>query len=213
MFTALTAFPSERDVILKERASGSYHLSAYFMAKTTADAPVRLILPFLYVVVSYWMAGIDDRFSVFLGTIGCTLLCVLSGEAIGLFIGAAVYDLQKAMTVMTVSALALMLLGGFFVENVPSFVAWGKYLSPFKYAFDASLQIVFDRDVPCDGSGALEQVCGGRDTGVADAGAVRDFIGIQGSVGFNVGMLMVLAVLPRYGAYMALRMKKGGDRE
>jgi ABC-type multidrug transport system permease subunit len=213
MFTALTAFPSEREVVLKERASGSYHLSAYFMAKTTADAPVRLILPFLYVVVSYWMAGIDDRFSVFIGTIGCTLLCVLSGEAIGLFIGAAIYDLQKAMTVMTVSALALMLLGGFFVENVPSFISWGKYLSPFKYAFDASLQIVFDRDVPCDGSGALEQLCGGRDTGVASAAATREFIGIQGSIAFNVGMLLVICFLPRYWAYLALRMKKGGERD
>lgn len=213
MFTALTAFPSEREIILKERASGSYHLSAYFMAKTTADAPVRLILPFLYVCVSYWMAGIDDRFSVFIGTVGCTLLCVLSGEAIGLFIGAAIYDLQKAMTVLTVSALALMLLGGFFVESVPSFIEWAKYISPFKYAFDASLQIIFDRDVPCDGSGALEQLCGASDTGVADAAAVRAFIGIQGGLGFNIGMLIVLSFLPRYFAYYALRSKKAGDRE
>jgi ABC-type multidrug transport system ATPase subunit len=212
MFTALTAFPSEREVILKERASGSYHLSAYFMAKSTADGPVRLILPFLYMIVSYWMAGIDDRISVFIGTIGCTLLSVLAGEAIGLFIGAAIYDLQKAITVMTVNALALMLLGGFFVENVPSFVSWGKFLSPFKYAFDSSLQLVFDRDIPCDGSGALEELCGGRDTGVADAAAAREFIGIQGSIGFNVGMLLVISFLPRYGAYVALRMKKGGER-
>jgi hypothetical protein len=213
MFTALYAFPSEREVVLKERASGSYHLSAYFMAKTSADAPVRLILPFLYVCVSYWMTGIDDRFSVFAGTIGCTLLCCLSGEALGLFIGAAMYDFQKAMTVLTVSALSLMLLGGFFVENVPSFIIWCKYLSPFKYSFDASLQIVFDRDVPCDGSGSLESLCGGQDTGVADAAAVREFIGVQGSIGFNIGMLLVISLVPRYFAYLALRMKKSGERE
>jgi ABC-type multidrug transport system permease subunit len=211
MFTALTAFPTEREVILKERASGSYHLSAYFMAKTTADAPVRLILPFLYMTVSFWMAGFSHRFSVFIGTIGCTLLSVVSGEAFGLFIGAAIYDLPRALTIMTVITLALMLLGGFYVENVPSFIAWAKYLSPFKYAFDSSLQVIFDRPVPCDGSGALRELCANGET-AASAADVVSFLGIQGSLGFNIAMLLVLGFLPRYGAYLALRMKKGGER-
>lgn len=213
MFTALTAFPSERDVILKERASGSYHLSAYFMAKTTADAPVRLILPLIYMVVSFWMAGISDSVGVFFGTIGCTLLSVVAGESIGLFIGAAVYDLQKGLTIMTVFTLFLMLLGGFFVENIPVFIQWGKYISPFKYAFDSSLQLVFDRPVPCDGSGALEELCsGGGDVGAASVEEVLNFVGIQGSVAFNAGVLLLLSCVPRYGAYICLRFKKADDR-
>lgn len=209
-YIALTAFPSERVVIMKERASASYHLSAYFMAKTTSDAPVRLILPMLYMIVSFWMMGIDSRFLVFVGTIGCTLLSVLSGEAIGLFIGAAIYDLQKALTIMTVFTLFLMLLGGFFVENIPDFIKWGKFISPFKYAFDSALLLIFDRDVPCDGSGTLGSLCDGNDT--AEASLVRDFIGIQGSLGFNVGLLLLLGMLPRYGAYLALRTKKANER-
>ena len=213
MFTALTAFPSEREVILKERASGSYRLSAYFMAKTTADAPVRLTLPLIYMTVSFWMAGISRSFSVFCGTVACTLLSVMSGEAIGLLVGAAVYDLQKGLTIMTVFTLFLMLLGGFFVENIPEFISWGKFISPFKYAFDSSLQLVFDRDVPCDGSGALEELCNnGSDQGYAAVGEVQDFIGIQGTVAFNVGMLLILCFIPRYGAYFFLRRKKGDDR-
>jgi ABC-type multidrug transport system permease subunit len=191
---------------------GSYHLSAYFMAKTTSDAPVRLILPFLYMVISFWMAGIDDRVSTFVGSVGCTLLSVLAGEAIGLFVGAAIYDLEVALTVMTVSTLFLMLLGGFFVENVPAFIDWGKYISPFKYAFDSSLQLVFDRPVPCDGSGSLGNLCGGSSTGAASSEEVIQYIGIQGTVGFNVGMLLLICFLPRYGAYVALRLKKEGDR-
>merc|ERR1712232_1235782 len=82
MFSALMSFPEEREVIQKERASGSYHLSAYFMAKTSSDAPVRLTLPFLYMIPSFWMAGIDDRFSMFLASTACTLLSVLADEAI-----------------------------------------------------------------------------------------------------------------------------------
>jgi ABC-type multidrug transport system ATPase subunit len=212
MFTSLTAFPAERTVILKERASGSYRLSAYFMAKTTADAPVRLILPFIYMIVSFWMAGISDSVRVFCGTIGCTLLSVLSGEAIGLFVGAAVYDLQKGLTVMTVFTLFLMLLGGFFVENIPVFIAWGKYLSPFKYAFDSSLQLVFDRSMPCDGSGALQELCQNNLNGEVSVDEIRSLMKIQGTVAFNVGMLLILCFVPRYFAYVALRRKKGGER-
>jgi ATP-binding cassette subfamily G (WHITE) protein 2 len=206
-------FPAERTVILKERASGSYRLSTYFMAKTTADAPVRVLLPFLYMFVSYWMTGIDASFVTFLGTVGCTLLSVMAGEALGLFFGAALYDMEKALTAMTVFAIFLMLLGGFFVQNPPVWIAWGKYISPFKYAFDSSLQLVFrGRKVPCDGSGALQALCGSSTTGYVSGDAVIPAIGLQGSIGFNVGMLLVICFIPRYFAYVALRIKKEGDR-
>ena len=106
-----------------------------------------------------------------------------------------------------------MLLGGFFVENIPDFIEWAKFLSPFKYAFDSSLLLIFDRDIPCDGSGTLQELCGnGAATGTANAGQVRDFIGLQGSMGFNVGLLLVLCFVPRYFAYLALRAKKTNER-
>lgn len=212
MFNALMSFPAEKVVILKERASASYHLSAYFMAKTTSDAPVRLVLPFLYMTTSFWMAGIDDRFGVFLASTGCTLLSVLAGESLGLLVGASISAMDKALTVMTISTLTLMLLGGFFVENIPSFVKWARFLSPFKYAFDGSLQLVFDRDVPCDGTGALENLCRGRSEGYAASEDVLKTLGVQGSISFNIGMLFVICLLPRYLAYLALRRQKGVER-
>ena len=213
MFNALMAFPSERDVILKERASGSYRLSAYFLAKTTSEAPTRLILPLIYTIIAFWMSGVNGKFTVFLGVTGCSLLSVLSGEAVGLLVGASIYDLQKALAVMTVFALGLMLLGGFYVENVPAFVSWARYLSPFKFAFDAAQQLVFDENVPCDGSGVLQDICGDSDTGYATPDQVKAFLRVDGSLAFNVGMLLVLSTVPRYVAYLALRSKKSGDRE
>merc|ERR1712048_1079745 len=98
-------------------ASASYHLSAYFMAKMTSDAPVRLVLPFLYMVFSYWMAGIGNNVGVFLASTGCTLMSVLAGESFGLCVGAWFSDLEVAMVVLTVLTLGLLLLGGFFVQT------------------------------------------------------------------------------------------------
>jgi ABC-type multidrug transport system permease subunit len=127
-------------------------------------------------------------------------------------VGTTIYDMEKAMTVMTVFSLFLLLLGGFFVENVPAFIAWAKYLSPFKFAYDVSLQLVFNSPVPCDGSGALGNICGGGNTGSASPEEVLNSLGVQGSVGFNVGMLFVLIFVPRYIGYRALRAKKAGER-
>lgn len=212
MFMALMSFPLERGVILKERSSASYHLGAYFMAKSTSEMPTRLILPLIYMVIAFWMAGISDRVDVFAFTTLVSLLSVVAGEAIGLMVGASIYDMEKAMTTMTVISLALMLLGGFFVENVPSWLEWGKFLSPFKYSFDASRLLIFDEDIPCDGSGALEILCGGSNEGLVSADDVTEFLGVQGTVGFNLGMLLLLGLVPRYLAYLALRAKKEEER-
>lgn len=212
MFQSFLTFPTERNVVLKERSSGSYQLSAYFMGKTTSEMPARLVLPMLYMIISFWMASISTKFSMFLASTLISLLSVMAGEAIGLLIGATIYDADKGMTFMTVVSLFLALVGGFFVENVPPFLEWSKFISPFKYSFDASLQLVFDEPVPCDGSGALEELCGGTDDGFASPEAVMEFLGVQGSVGFNVGLLIVIGLVPRYLAYLALGSKKEGDR-
>lgn len=206
------AFPMERDIIFKERASGTYHLSAYFLAKTLSEAPTRLTLPLVYMVFSYWLAGLNNSFAIFLGSTGCTLLSVLTGESIGLLVGASILDFEKGMVVMTVVSLGLMAVGGFFVENIPPFVEWIKYLSPFKYAFDASQQLTFDRAVPCDGSGALESYCFGNAEGYATVQEVNEYLDIQGSILFNVTMLFVISVICRLGAFYSLKSKKGGER-
>lgn len=211
------AFPEERDVILKERSSASYHLGAYFMAKTTSELPTRLVLPLIYMFFAFWMAGISSRVGVFVSTTVVCLLSVMTGEAIGLLVGASIYDMERAMTVMTVVSLALLLLGGFFVDNVPTWLDWGIFLSPFKYSFDASRLLIFDRPIPCDGSGALKRLC---DQQAVD-GEVRRWVSseevieeleIQGSVAFNVGILVFMGILPRYLAYLALKSKKEGER-
>lgn len=213
MFDSLMSFPAEREVILKERSSGAYHLSAYFMAKTTSELPMRMALPTIYMTISFWLAGVSPRFSLFLLTTLISLLAVIAGESIGLLVGASVYDMEKAMASMTVISLALMLLGGFFVQKIPSWLVWGKYLSPFKYSFDASRRLVFDRPVPCDGSGALEELCGGDgDREFATSEEVLRFLDVEGTVLFNSLCLLAIGLVPRYIAYLALRAKKEDNR-
>ena len=45
----INSFPMERALTLRERASGSYLASAYFIAKITADTLVQIPVPILFV--------------------------------------------------------------------------------------------------------------------------------------------------------------------
>jgi hypothetical protein len=210
LFTAFMSFPSERELIFKERSSGSYRLSAYFIAKTISEAPMRLALPFVYIMISYWMSNLNEHLSAFFPFLAVQLLCVLAGESIGLFIGATVLDMEKAMVIATLVSLAMMLTGGFFAEHVDDYVGWVQFLSPFKYSYHACIQFAFDSDVKCDGSGALGNLCSG-DAEYASREDVLDFLGQEGSVAFNVGMLFLISIVGRIAAYFALRRVKNGS--
>lgn len=50
--------PAEKGVITKERASGSYRLSAYYVAKMTSDLPLSLLLPTVMYFLVFIMSGI-----------------------------------------------------------------------------------------------------------------------------------------------------------
>jgi len=211
-FSALFSFPAERTIIFKERASGSYHLSAYFMAKTLSDLPTRLILPLVFLSISYWMAAANPSFVTFLATCMCLLLGVLCGESLGLLVAALVMDFEKSMTILIVFSLTCLVSGGYYIRNIPDFMKWVPYLSPFKYAYHSTTTLIFDHPVPCDGSGILEVIC--KD-GVefATPEEIRDFLFLQGSVAFNVGMMLVITFVARYAAFLALKNKRGGDRD
>lgn len=210
-FTAIFTFPNERDIIFKERASGSYYLSAYFLSKTLSEMPTRLLLPTIFWTLAYWMTGINFSIGVFFGTLGCTLLAVLAGESYGLLCGALVMDFERAMTIMVVISLTSMAAGGFYVQNIPVWLTWVKYTSPFKFGYEASQIMIFDGPVKCDGSGILAEYCT-EGVEFATREQVLDFINSEGTVAFNIGILFVLIVVPRYLSFLALKTKRGAER-
>merc|ERR1739842_79469 len=164
-----------------------------------------------YMAISFWMAGLNPQFSVFLLSCMCSLLSVLAGESLGLLVGTMVMDMEKAIVTLTVCTLTLMLVGGFFVKNIPIWMVWTRYLSPFNYAFDASQKLTFNANVPCDGSGVL-RVCNIPGNLYATPEQIIEELNIEGSVTFNAFMLILIFVAARFGSFFALRGQRGGER-
>jgi len=64
----------------KERAADMYRLSAYFLARTTSDLPLDLILPVLFLLVVYFMAGLRLSAAPFFLTILTVFLCIIAAQ-------------------------------------------------------------------------------------------------------------------------------------
>lgn len=134
-FNAVFTFPQERAIFAKERASGMYSLSSYFVARTVGDLPMELILPTLFVLVIYWMASLRPELGAFALTLAVILSYVLVAQGLGLTIGAAIMDAKHASTVVTIIMLAFLLTGGFYVQKVPIGIRWLKYTSFTFYCY------------------------------------------------------------------------------
>ena len=80
VFTAIFTFPQERAMLNKERAVDMYKLSAYFMARTTSDLPLDLILPTLFLLIVYFMAGLRSSPAPFFLSMLAVFLNIIAAE-------------------------------------------------------------------------------------------------------------------------------------
>jgi ABC-type multidrug transport system permease subunit len=145
-------------VLNKERSTGSYRLSAYFMGKVIAETPLEIILPIAFACITYWMVqtslslsfccvlcshththtrtqvGLAPRAECFILYIVFVCLFALLGSGIGLLIGATMLDVKKALTVSVIVVLSSVLLGGFFIsqENLRVWIRWSRWVSFMK---------------------------------------------------------------------------------
>ncbi|KAL4591883.1 hypothetical protein LXL04_004857 [Taraxacum kok-saghyz] len=144
VFTAIFTFPQERAMLKKERAVDMYKLSAYFMARTTSDLPLDLFLPVIFLLIVYFMGGLRLTAHSFFLTMLIVFLCIVAAQGLGLAIGAAVMDLNKATTLASVTVMAFMLAGGFFVKDVPIFISWLSYLSFNYHTYRLLLKVQYE---------------------------------------------------------------------
>ncbi|CAL5209293.1 unnamed protein product [Lathyrus oleraceus] len=205
-FNSVFAFPQERAIFVKERASGMYTLSSYFMARIVGDLPMELILPTIFLVITYWMGGLKPDLLSFLLTLMVVLLFVLVSQGLGLALGAAIMDAKQASTVAAVTMLAFVLTGGYYVHKVPSCVAWIKYISTTFYSYRLLTRIQYG-----DGKKIAYLLGCNHDSSTSDGANCKfldeDVVGQMGPMG-SIGVLFFMFVFYRLLAYLALRRIK-----
>lgn len=144
MFVSLFTFPEEQRHMIKERASGMYRLSAFYISRVFSDFPSDMSIPSMFIIIVYFMAGLRYSVGAFFGIYGTILLTMFVAQAYGLLLGSWLMNPKTAQAVAAVIMLTFVLTGGYFVLNIPVWIDWVKYLSFIYYSLGLILYLQFD---------------------------------------------------------------------
>lgn len=210
MFGSLTTFPSERAVLFKERASGSYRLSAYFLSKLAAELPFDLMYPFIFVTITFWMIGLSTSFGTYCLFMLVVWLDAQVAQSLGVMVSCLVYDFEKAIVSASVYSLFSLLSAGFLVKSssMPIWISWIRFISIIKYAYSAAAVVIYNGiSVQCDGSHAVTQSSPCPASGAVSGSATLTAFDIDPAIGDSIGPLFALFIGFRFISYLALRYR------
>eukprot|EP01090_Pellita_catalonica_P014018 TRINITY_DN3471_c0_g1_i1.p1 TRINITY_DN3471_c0_g1~~TRINITY_DN3471_c0_g1_i1.p1 ORF type:complete len:683 (+),score=93.82 TRINITY_DN3471_c0_g1_i1:3-2051(+) len=202
-FVSMMNFPTERAVVAKERASGAYHLSAYYLAKITSELPILSVLPLIWILVDYWIVGLAVHPGSFFYAVGLVLLTTYLGSSIGVMVGALVGDLQRAMVYSGIVILTFMLLGGFYIPSskIPVWIRWVAWVSPIKYSYEAFLTSQFEWS---DDTFTNSETTA-YDVNPIDADAILDQLDVTTTVWLDNLVMVAMILLCHTTGYLSLR--------
>ncbi|KAK7309982.1 hypothetical protein RJT34_07156 [Clitoria ternatea] len=197
LFNAIFSFPLDRPMLKKEQSSGMYQLSSYYVARMVGDLPMELVLPTTFVTISYWMGGLKPSLVTFVLTLLIMLFNVLVSQGIGLALGAILMDVKQATTLASVTMLVFLLAGGYYIQQMPSFIDWLKYISFSHYCYKLLVGVQYSAN-------EVYECAPGLHCRIRDFPAIK-CLGLESLWG-DVVVLTVMFIGYRVVAYVALRM-------
>lgn len=152
--SSLPLWHDDRLLFVRERASGAYGTTSYFIANMLFDViPMRVLPPCFFALLTYWMIGFHASTLAVLRLLFIIILCNIAASTFSLAIGASIDSTSMANLVASLFILMATLLGGFFLSRKTLFSGLDKLvdiiskLSFVRYAFEALLLNEFhDRD-------------------------------------------------------------------
>ena len=204
-------FPVSRNVIIRERYSGSYRVSAAYISKATAIFPYRLFQTALFCLSFYYIVGLNPLASRYFIFLGISVVVMIFSQAIGLFIAAASPDAEVANIVGPLILTVFLIYGGYIanITIIPIVLRWIIYISPIFFAYLSSFQneftglqfVCYNNEPPPNGSSTCIP-------GFATGEQVISFYGLESPPSIVAAMFITLgfAIFYHFAAYIALRI-------
>ena len=110
------AFPMERALMLRERAAGTYHVSAYFMAKTLVETVFQLPPPVFFSMMVYPLCGLNPRWDKFFIFLANMILCNIAATSLATTFACICGTIDLASVCLVLAMEVTRLYSGFFVS-------------------------------------------------------------------------------------------------
>jgi hypothetical protein len=147
--SSVNAFPSERNIALRDRASGHYSASAYYVAKVISEWLWRLPFPLIFSIIVYWMIGLRAGAGHFFLFILIQTLVTLAACTLAMAVSTLSRVAEMATLILPLVMEANRLFGGFFVAPVDQkyYFLWLDRLSYIHYGY-IGIAVTELRDLP-----------------------------------------------------------------
>lgn len=133
----INSFPGERALVLRERASGMYYASAYYLAKSTAEAFIYVVAPVCFSCIAYWMVGLQPLASKFFVFMAFMVLCQQAAVSLAQAVSAICRDVDTSVVVLPMCLEVMRLFGGFFLAPAlqQKWMVVLDYISYVRYSY------------------------------------------------------------------------------
>ncbi|KAI0086907.1 P-loop containing nucleoside triphosphate hydrolase protein [Irpex rosettiformis] len=205
----------------REREDGLYQPLAWMISELVAWVPVNVVGPVVYSVLVYFVCGLrtDDinyNFGVFVIDIIMIQMCFV---AWALFAASIERSFARASLLGNALSIFFILSPGFFLVNVPGWIRWFRYISPYFYSFRiVILSQLRHRTFPCPSLplGDLAQCSGDNSLQSLRINPTQPLWPMfMGNVGFIVVVLamswVLLSVWKPGGVRYAAKVVSGGS--
>jgi ATP-binding cassette subfamily G (WHITE) protein 2 len=212
--------------MVRERAAGTYYVSAYFLAKTLADMCVQIISPIIFTIIAYPMIGFQNERNHFMTFLGFMIMDSFAATSLGNMIACVFVSIELSTVVLALGFEWCRLFGGWFISpiQISSYPAWkfADALSFIKYAFIGVSLNEYNGLVlhclPSERTGSVTAPESAANCKIPplvsypyNGAAYNSFYGYEGyTIEFCAGMLLVYIVVCRVIAYLGLRYIKRG---
>ncbi len=206
----INSFPAERMLVLRERAAGTYYVSAYFLAKSMAELIFQLIFPLLFTCVVYFIVNLHDQADRFFVFMGFMVLTNVAATSLALMVSALCRTTDMSVTVLPLMLEVSRLFGGFFLSpsNLPVYFSWLDALSYVKYTYvGIALNELQGLNLHCSDKWVIANP--GVECEVTEGEQVIAQLGLdQYTIGGCVGILILYIVFCRAVAFLGVRYIK-----
>ncbi|KAL6203673.1 hypothetical protein ACLB2K_027373 [Fragaria x ananassa] len=199
IFGAVYVFPFEQIFLVKERKADMYRLSVYYVCSTLCDMIAHVFYPTFFMLIVYFMAGFKNTVPCFFLTLFAILLVAITSQGAGELFGALVLSIKRAGMVASLILMLFLLTGGYYVQHIPKFMQWLKYLSFMWYGFRLLLKIQYSGDdlYECESIGGCRPL---------QSSPTFEMVELDGGMK-EVWILLAMAICYRLCAYLCLRKR------